>query len=336
MVLLRAPQALLADDPIGPAPPDPLVLRGIELTVNHHYQEAQSCFDSLANSLPDHPAGPFFKAAVLHSRMLDYESDRGTAEFARLVQEAIASASRRLHQNPSDAWCLFFRGAAYGYRAFHAARQGQYLAAFHDGQLSVQDLEKAVTLDSSLADAYLGIGSYKYWRGKLLRYLSWLPFVPDEREEGIRLIRLAIAKGRYCYLTGLNDLAWVLIDAGRFDEAAQAAQRGLASYPESRFFLWPLAEAYFAKQDYPAAVHWYECLLASVLRAPENNHYNEIICRLKLARAYCALGQADKARMHATTVLSLKLEKEIAQRAKKKLALAREILERCGPPADAP
>ncbi|MBC7186604.1 MAG: tetratricopeptide repeat protein [Calditrichaeota bacterium] len=312
------------------------MLRGIELTVNHHYDEAHSCFDSLANSLPDHPAGPFFKAAVLHSRMLDYESDQAAGEFARFVEEAIASASHCLAQNPSDAWCLFYRGAAYGYRAFHAARQGRYLAAFHDGQLALRDLESAVALDSSLADAYLGIGSYKYWRGKLLRYLSWLPFVPDEREEGIRLIRLAIARGRYSYLTGLNDLAWVLIDAGKYDEAAETARKGLASCPESRFFLWPLAEACFAKQNYPAAVHWYERLLESVLRAPENNHHNEIICRLKLAHAYCALGETDKARMHATAILSLKLEKDIAQRANKKQAMARAILERCVPPADAP
>jgi len=313
---------------------DALIVRGIELTVAHRYQEAWACFDSLGRALPAHPAGPFFRAAVLHSQMLDYESDEGNAEFSRLLQESIALASHNLRARPCDAWNFFYRGAALGYRAFHAARRGEYLRALHDGQLALRDLEKAVSLDTSLADAYLGIGSYKYWRAKVLRYLSWLPLVPDEREEGMRLIRLAIAKGRYSYLTGLSDLSWVLIDAGRLEDAVACAQKGLAASPDSRFFLWPLAEAYFRNGDYLLAAQWYERLLASLLQVPGNNHYNEIICRLRLAQAYCARGERDKARAHASAIFGLSLDKPTQQKANKKLAEARELLQRCTSLAD--
>lgn len=315
---------------------DELVQRGIALTVNHQYREAQACFDSLATNWPTDPAGPFFQAALLHSRMLDYETDQGAEEFAALAEQATVMASRRIAANPSDAWAYFFRGAARGYRAFHAAREGRYLSAWQAGQACLSDLEEAVRLDSSLADAYLGIGSYKYWRGKLLRYLSWLPFIPEEREEGIRLIRKAIEKGRYSRFTGLSDLAWVLIDAGRLDDALDCAHEGLALCPQSRFFLWPVAEAYFKKHDYRKATEWYERLLISLLQEPENNHYNEIVCRLRLARAYAALGEVARARLHAQAILNLPLEEKVQVRARKKLAQAREILERAQVATDSP
>ncbi|MDZ7337262.1 MAG: hypothetical protein ONB30_01840 [candidate division KSB1 bacterium] len=320
--------------PLDTSHTNALVRRGIAFTVIHHYQQAQACFDSLATAFPTDPAGPFFQAALLHSRMVDYETDEGLGAFAALTDKAIRLASQRIASNPMDAWSHFFRGAAYGYRAFHAAREGRYLAAWQDSQSSIRDLEMAVRLDSSLADAYLGIGTYKYWRGKLLRYLSWLPFVPEEREEGIRLVRTAIEKGRYSRLTGLSDLAWILIDAGRLDGALACAHEGLALTPESRFFLWPLAEAYYRKGDHRKAVHWYEQLLASLLQESENNHYNEIVCRLKLAEAYTALGEEGMARLHAQAMLNLPLDEGIRRRAGKRLARARALLERCSVSGD--
>ncbi len=321
---------------LGSARADDLVRRGIALTVAHRYQEAQACFDSLAAEAPGDPAGPFFQAALIHARMLEYETGQGREEFATLIRRATQLAQHRLAEEPGDARAYFFRGAALGYHAFHAAREGRYLTAWQDGQSSLRDLEMAVRLDSSLADAYLGIGSYKYWRGKLLRYLSWLPFVPEEREEGIRLIRLAIDRGRYSRLTGLSDLAWVLIDAGHLDAALECAHQGLALCEESRFFLWPVAEIYFRQGDYRNCVVWYERLLASLLSAPENNHYNEVICRLKLAHAYAKLGDQAMARLHAETILALPLEDQIRARSRKKLAQAKAILQRCEAAADPP
>lgn len=332
--LLGPPEAQAGDQANAMRKLEPLVLRGIQLTVAHRYQEARACFDSLSTALPTHPAGPFLLAAMLHSQMLDYESDRGETEFYRLIQEGVARATRQLRADPNNSWALFYRGAAYGYRAFHAARQGRYLRAYRDGQLAMRDLQKAVATDSSLADAYLAIGSYKYWRAKVLRYLNWLPFVPEEREEAIRLIRLAIAKGRYSYLTGLSDLSWILIDAGRCEEAVACAQEGLTACPDSRFFLWPLAEAHFRRGDYFAAAEWYERLLASLLQVPDSNHYNEIICRLRLARAYCARGERKKVRYHTSAILGLSLDKQTRQRVEGKLAEVKAIVQRCRPLAD--
>ncbi len=343
-----APLLLCAVELFGPPParaenpasargePESLILRGIQLTVAHRYHEAKACFDSLGTALPGHPAGPFFLAAVLHSQILDYESDRGDTEFYRLIQESIARATTQLHAHPTDAWALFYRGAAFAYRAFHAARQGHYLRAYRDGQLAMRDLQRAVAIDSSLTDAYLGIGSFKYWRAKVLRYLNWLPFVPDEREEAIGMIRLAIANGRYSYLTGLCDLSWILIDAGRHEKAVACAQEGLVACPDSRFFLWPLAEAHFRRGDYFAAAEWYERLLASLLQIPDTNHYNEIICRLRLAHAYCARGERERVRYHTSAILNLTLDKQTRQRLEGKLAEAKALLERCTALADPP
>lgn len=61
-----------------------------------------------------------------------------------------------------EAEAYFFLGAAEGYLGILEYGEGNYLSAFSNGFQADGHLEKAVRLNPNLADAYLGLGVYRY------------------------------------------------------------------------------------------------------------------------------------------------------------------------------
>ena len=268
------------------ASPDSLVCYGIEKSIEQDYSAAESLFTDLIARNPADPQYYFFLAAVIQTKMMDFESLRWETEFLTMLSLTENKARALLTADPENAWGHFYLGSAYSYRAFYEGRSKSYMAAIRHARLGIKSLKQAIQLDSTLYDAYFGLGSYKYWRSRVTRYLNWLPLLRDERDEGIRLVKIAAARGRYTRWAALNQLTWILIDYGRVSDALTWAKQGLNRFPASRFFLWGNAKCYFNLHQYRQAQHFYEQILNSVLQESLNNHYNEIICYLKLAQCH--------------------------------------------------
>ena len=135
--------------------------------------------------------------------------------------------------------------------------------------------------------------------------------------------------GIYSEWTAVNDLTWILIDYDKLDAALTLAKRGEAQFPESRFFLWPLAEVYFKSGAYSESIGIYQRILNSLSEAPHNNHYNEVVCHLHIAEAYFATQRYEVAASHCRSLLQLPLDDEVRTRAKKKIKRALKLQEEC-------
>jgi len=297
---------------------DSLIQLGIELSIQHHYTKAESIFQQLIENYPGHPVGYFFMAATIQSKMIDFETDQWEREFQNYIQLTIHYAKKnQINRLENEVWSMFYQGSALCYLAFYEGRKKEYLAAINHGLSGISILKKIIKSHPDFYDVYFGIGSYKYWRSQITRYLNWLPLISDKRQEGMDMVRQAVENGKYTRFAAMNELIWILLDAKRPGEAYAWAINGLEKFPQSRFFLWGAAKSAFALEQYSDAALYFQQLLLSIVDAPVDNNYNEYICRVKLAQCFDKLGRPSDAAAQIEIVQSLPLSPEIKTKLKK-------------------
>ncbi len=300
----------------------------IDDSVLQKYEEAQHLCREIEEKYPNNPAGYFFRAAVLQSKMMDYENYDDLDKFFRLTKRAIRLSRKDIRKNSRNSWPYFFLGASLAYKAFYHFREKDFLQAFRDGWNSIKTLELALERDPSNYDIYLGIGAFKYYRSKYSRYLKALPFVKDERELGIQMIRQTIEHGKFAYSAALNALIWIYIEEGRYAEAEQLVYQALSKYPGSRFFLWGKAAVEYKQKKWAIAAAAYQKILASYQKPNDGgSDYNEMVCYTMLADIYQKTHQYEKASLFAQKALQIKLEKPLQKKAKVYWEKAEQILE---------
>jgi len=308
---------------------DSLILRGMDQTLLCEFDEAMATFQRVIDRCPDHLVGYFYQAAVLQSRMMDYETDLWEGDFYRLIDKAIDTGKKQLKRGDDNAWTYFYLGSAYSYKGLYQAKAGSFISGFISAHKGMGYFEKAVEMDSTLYDAYLGLGSYKYWAGRFYKYLKFLPWIKDEREKGIGMVTLSVDKGTFSYWAGLNSLAWIEYDRKRYKEALILFKKGLGKYPGSRFFQWGVADSYFQLNDFSIAALFYQELLFSILNDSPNNGYNEVVCRFKLALSHFALGYYQEALKECDAILQRGVEEKISIRLEKYRKAARKYRKEC-------
>ncbi len=297
----------------------------IELSIKNQFETSISLYQELIDQYPNHPIGYFYKGATLQAQMLDAENYSSEKQFYNLMGKAIQYSDSLKSTGNADAWVLFYEGSAYLYRSFLKSKKGKWLAAYQDAVKGVDRLENAIKRDSLLYDAYLGIGSFKYWKSVKAKFLLWLPFISDEREKGIEMVRTAVEKGLFVPWIARDQLCWILLDAGKEQEALKIAKENFENYPSSRFFKWTLVETAFKCDSLDLSYRLYRELLQEVRQISQNNHYNEIDCLVQLAKIDLIRENWEEAFEYSHKALSLQLEKDIRERAISKLETALEI-----------
>lgn len=286
---------------------DSLIKKGIRLTIQQSYQEAIVVFEQIETSSPDSPVGYFFHAAVLQTQMMDYENYQNEAEFLRLVRHTIELSQQQAKDEPRNAWAYFFLGGGYGYLAFYQAKQKNLLQAFNSGKQSVNALEKAIQIDPALYDAYLGLGTYYYYRSKFSRYVDWLPLVNNDREQSIKMIKTAMAKSRYSHYSAMNSYCWICIEEEKYQEGLEIATQVLQEFPQSRLFLWCAAKLSKKLKQWRAAANYFEKILFSLTKNKALSPRNEIVCRKNLTQIYLRLGEHRRAEEQCQKVSAMDL-----------------------------
>jgi tetratricopeptide (TPR) repeat protein len=309
--------------------PDSLIDAGIHRTFLCDFDGAMATFQKLADAFPDNPAGPFYLAATLQSKMMDWETDAWAAEFYRHIDRVIEMTEPGLRAGGGDSSAREFLGSAYSYRGLFEAKQGRLVKGILHAHKGVGYLEQALKIDSSMVDVCAGIGNYKYWAGHFYKYLKWLPFIRDEREEGVRLIRMTIERGGRSRWVGVNSLGWIEYDRKNYQAGLALFERGLAEFPGSRFFLWGAADCAFGMEDHALAVRLYSQLLSSIRGSGGRNGFNEAECLLKLMKSFTAVGETGEAMLRARAILGLKASSmAVESKIRKHRKAAREFLKR--------
>jgi len=326
---------LIASAPAQTVLPDArlhaLVLEGIDLDWQGKHRQADSLFQETTREFPDHPAGYVYRAGVMQSKAMDQELHVDEARFDSLIRLGKEKAKGLMERAGEAKWGHFFVGTAEGYDSYAHVYRGEWLSGTLRGLASVSSFKDAIRLDSSMFDAYGGVGAFDYWRSRKTEYFNWIPFIGDARPEAFSFLKKTIDRGLYNRYTALSMLAAIYTDAGLYDKAIECSRTGLARYPANQVFLWALATAWHKLGNSREAADAYERLIRAFADEKENNRYNEIVCRLNLSRFKLELG--DSLQVRENLVAILKFQKgdfpvELQSRAQDKLEQAKELMRR--------
>jgi tetratricopeptide (TPR) repeat protein len=303
-----------------------LVLEGVDLILKQEYERADSVFTTVSSKYPHHPIGYLYKAAVLQARSIDYLDPIDFAVFDSLLSIGSSEAEEMRYETPDSPLGYYYLGTATGYSAYARVEAGSWFAGITKGLSAASDFKRAVELDSSLYDAYVGVGTYYYWKSRKADFLNWA--LGDRRPEGIMLLETATIKAELNKHAAISALSAIYLDAKQFDLAIECANRGLEQYPDNRVFLWSLAAAQEQSGKYADALRTYRFLLQNILRARIKNPYNEMLCRLNLVKAMMAINQTEGVETHLEAILSFedyRFPDNLRDRAANKFEQARNI-----------
>ncbi len=314
---------------IGAAPT--WVERVMRWTINGQFEQAEHFLQQKIEQSDSALLPCFYLASVLNSKMNYYENQQEAVSFGNLLRSVINRSNHKLNSlfgNDSlMARLYFYRGSAYGYLAYFQGQNGHWFNALKNGLKAVNDLKTAVRLDSTLYEAYLGLGTYKYWRSTKLKFALWLPFVPDQRQEGIRDIKHALKSSSNSRYMALHQLIYILTDYGHYDEALHYAQEGISAFPKSPFMWWAYAHTYFKAHQYAQAAKAYAHLLHLIEKKQQRNLSQWLACSVRLAEIYRRMGNRTQARTLAVEILHRENTFPPTELNKKRLKKVRLILE---------
>lgn len=296
-------------------PTDESLLFGLERGISEQYALAIAHFSKIKVEYPDSPAGPFFLSAIYQSRMMDFETTVWKDQFYSEIEKTIQLATAEIRIKPDNPYNYFYLGGAFAYKSFQDGREGKYISAFRAARSAMSNLNKTAEIDSNFCDAFLGMGSYQYWKSQITKRVNWLPLFSDKRDEGINKITMAIECSKFSKWAAISNLAWIYIEEKDFENAILYAHKGLAQFPKSRFFLWPLGDALYKNGEYEKAVDVYLQILKSTQKETFNNGYNEILLHYKIAQCYFHISDTQKATSWCTKGLSINYKDSVQKRA---------------------
>jgi tetratricopeptide (TPR) repeat protein len=253
-------------------------------------------------------------------------------EFARQADAAVAAVEAWAGAEPSNAEAWFYVGAAYGVRVQWRALRGERLAAARDGKRIKDALERALSLDPALQDAYFGIGLYHYYAdvapvaAKMLRWLLFLP--GGDRQAGLREMRRARSGGQVLRGEADYQLQIIYLWYEKQPDRALALARGLHErHPHNPLFAQAVAEIEDVHlSDYAASLRSWRGLLddarARRVAWPE---VSEVRARMGVARQLDRLSETDLAIEQLREVVSTEPAAPIGALAEARLQLGEAL-----------
>lgn len=289
---------------------------GINQIILQNYSEAGKTFSDLDINYPRLPLGHIYLAALKIARSYDYGTDFDEEAIDSLLLLAKKQSGELLNEN-DNIWNRYFLSLAEGYLAYFKALSGDWLNSLSEGVDALRDFENLLEQDGNFYEAFIAIGTFKYWKSRKTEFLDWLPGYTDERADGILLLEKAVSHRTYNTYLAINSLIWIYIDRKEYLKAEHIALNALNKYPGSRFFEWGLARAY-EETDKQKSIQVYREILNSL---PDNsNHYNEIILKHLMAQQYIKLNEFQEAAKLCDEMLSIKnLDKETRSRLKNRI-----------------
>ncbi len=273
--------------------------RDVSVILDHIYSGRRDLAISEAQQFqqqaPDNPLGYLLEAEADWWRIwclsADYKYGMTTARhreklpsdrhYFELTQKASTLAEANLHQRET-AEMHFYAGMADAGTARLYGLRGENRAAARAGVRAREHFLRALALDSTLADAYCGLGLYNYYvdtLSTLARVLRFFMGIPGgSKEEGIRQLKRAIAEGQ---LTPPLARFYLAIDLHgfeqRYEEALQIIGPLADKYPQNPIYRMVRGDLYAKLNRKQQAEASYYAASEAIPMVPEPE------CRVRLA-----------------------------------------------------
>jgi len=277
---------------------------GINLIIDQKYDEAEKLFKQLDQTRKDLPLGKIYLAAVNIAKAYDYEEPYDHKLITNYLESAKKISERLLKNDEKNIWNNYFIALTEGYIAYYAALRENWLQAFSTGLSSVSGFEDCLEINKDFYESLIAIGSYKFWKSKKTEFISWLPFIEDEKELGIKYLQNAVKFSGYNSHLAIHSLTWIYIEQEEFDAAIDVAELALKEHPQSRIFKWGLARA-LEDIDSPKAISLYNEILKSYPKNLRSNKINEVTLKHIIAQQLIKINRVSEALKICDEILSI-------------------------------
>ncbi len=301
---------------------------GITYTMNEQFDSARAIFTRLVklDSL-DH-AATLYLAGVDHAEMMDREDYSHKEQFEVKVDWAIRLAEQALNQGQDSAWAYLTIGNGHAYTASLEAKAGSWWSAMRRGLKAKSAYLKALEINPTLYDAYLGLGTYHFWKSAKTEFINWLPFVGDRKDDGVTELRLAADSSLFSNDLALNSLVWIYLERKEPQQALDCADTLLRRLPDSRLVRWGLAFSCYAAGKLHEAADHFGNIIESLENDTTQNYFNLIECRYHRGKIFMVAHENERARQEFEKLLAYPAGKEVLKRQSRKIEEAAELARR--------
>lgn len=279
--------------------------------------------------------------AVWWRIQLDPLNTSRDAAFQAQAEAAIAATSAWTAREPERAEAWFYLGAAYAARAQWLSVRGQRLAAARDGKRIKDALERALTLDPNMSDAYFGLGLYHYYADvapTVLKMLRWLLLLPGgDRVKGLEEALRARRSGLLVRSEADYQLHLIYLWYEKQPQRALALLADLqARHPRNPHFRQAAAEIHdvYLNNVKASLDSWQALLDAARRRQVAEPDMAEAAARLGIAQQLDRLSQTEAAIDHLRAVIAARPQAPLGAVARAHLQLG-QAFDRLGRRAEA-
>lgn len=288
--------------------PDEYVDKKMKAGLRHlifaEFDSAKTIFEELDESRKELPVGKLFLGSMEIVKSWVYGEMPDTEYSLNQLDRSMEICDSLLEIEPDNIWYNYFAGMSHGYYGYYQAAEGNIFSAIYHGIRTITYSENCLNYDPEFYEAYIAIGVYLYFRSKNTEIINWLPFIEDEREEGIRILEKAIEKKTIHAAFASTTLIVIYHYEKKFEKALKLAEESLQLYPNSIYFQILHANA-MANIDEEKAIGEFEFLLKSIGYNNETR-FNEIYYKHRIAILYAAIGENEKSLQYCDEILAVK------------------------------
>lgn len=230
------------------------VRKGEDLILNREYDDALIFFDDVDATHKDSALGAVGKVMVYQAKMLENGDFAEEKSFDDAVKVARKKLAKAIEEPGQDVWDRMLLGGFHGVLGMHAMRKKKYWTAVDDGWEALNLMKWVKKKEPALADAHLGLGAYDYYRSAMTSSVSWLPFFPDKKKQGIAAMERALVDAQYVRPVVELILVYTYIDEKRYDDAITIGEDLATKYPKNTLVRVQLGRAWSRKGRYAKAI----------------------------------------------------------------------------------
>lgn len=270
--------------PAGAGQPDPsspaaLDREGVQFLFDYDFEDADRVYREFSERFPDHPFGPYNRAAVIWTRLAQqsggmrgssHQGDRywtqtrkpeaspeEAARFHEFAEEALTRAERSLAEDPTNLDLLYYRGATEALQSgWEIVVERSYLAGARLIRRAVGRHRAVLEADPGFADAYVVPGAWDYGVATLpraLRALAFLFGVRGDRDRGLDWVTKTSREGHRARWGALWTLAVLRQREKQFDEALAAIRTLRRRFPRNPDYALEEVAILVSQRDFTGA-----------------------------------------------------------------------------------
>ena len=271
-----APAGAAQSDPPSPATLD---REGVQFLFDYDFADADRVYREFSERFPDHPFGPYNRAAVIWTRLAQqsggmrgssHQGDRywtqsrkpevspeDAARFHEYAEEALTRAERALAEDPTNLDLLYYRGATEALQSgWEIVVERSYLAGARLIRRAVGRHRAVLEADPGFADAYVVPGAWDYGVATLpraLRALAFLFGVRGDRDRGLDWVTKTSREGQRARWGALWTLAVLRQREKQFDEALAAIRTLRRRFPRNPDYALEEVAVLVSRRDFAGA-----------------------------------------------------------------------------------